>query len=82
MKPTSTPISTSPLITWRPPMIRIATVAIAETNSTSGKYAALRLTVTRFASRLISLRRRNSARWRGSCAKAFTTRMPDSDSCR
>ena len=58
------------------------TVATAATNSTAGKYAALRLTVTMLASRLISLSSAKRARWRGSWAKARTTRMPDSVSCR
>ena len=82
MKPTSTPTSMSPLIAWRPPMMRMPTVATAAMNSTIGKYAALRLTVTRLAARLVSLSAANCARWRGSCAKERTTLMPDSVSCR
>ena len=37
MKPTSTPISMSPLIAWRPPTMMMPTVATAATNSTAGK---------------------------------------------
>ncbi len=71
-----------PLIAWTPPYIRIPALAIAESSSTPGKYAALRLTVVMFASRLSSLSSAKRLRWRGSCANVRTTRMPESVSCR
>ena len=71
-----------PAMTCAPPTRRIATVARALTNSTPGKYAALRLTVIMFASRLRSLSSSNAPAVAASCAKARTTRTPDSDSCR
>ena len=58
------------------------TVAKALTISTDGKYAALSLTVTRFAARLASLSSANRRSCRGSCPNERTTRTPLSDSCR
>src|SRR4051795_11231463 len=82
MKPTRTPTCTSPEITCAPPTNSRATVATELRNSTPGKYAALRLTVRRFASRFVSLSSPNRARWRGSWWNARTTRIPDSVSWR
>ena len=51
-------------------------------SSIAGKYAALSLTVTMFASRFSSLSSAKRRRWRGSCPNERTTRMPDSVSWR